>query len=141
MDVTLEKTLLELLAKALMEHPTSDELSNGIQKSKKWERYPIAKSRVDLVVEPVFDRKRRRESFEFSALSRDESGLLSSADVLALLELVRIVASGYSEMPGESDTTRVVMDWLEKGIYELQVNLHKLYGMVERGVVLPRRAA
>ena len=141
MDVTLEKTLVELLAQALLEKPANGDLSNGSQKHPVWERYPIANSRIDLVMKPTFDRKRRRESFEFTALSRDESGLLSSADVLGLLELVRVVASGYAEMPGESDMTRVVMDWLEKGIDELQGNLLKLYGMAERGIVLPRRAA
>lgn len=141
MDVTLEKTLVELLAQALVERPTNGKPTNGIHKELTWERYPIAKSRIDLVVEPDFDRTNRRESFEFTALSREESGLLTSADVLGLLELVRVVASGYAEMPGESDMTRVVMDWLEKGIDELQCNLHKLYGMAERGLVLPRRAA
>lgn len=141
MDVTLEKALVELLAQALYEKPANGNLSNGSRKHPVWERYPIANSRIDLVVEPTFDRKKGRESFEFTALSRDESGLLSSADVLGLLELVRVVASGYAEMPGESDMTRVVMDWLEKGIDELQGNLLKLYGMAERGIVLPRRAA
>ncbi len=141
MDVTIEKTLVELLAQALLENPANGKLSNEIRKQPTCERHPIAKSRIDLVVEPVFDRKNKRESFEFTALSRDESGLLSSADVLGLLELVRVVASGYAEMPGESDMTRVVMDWLEKGIDELQGNLLKLYGMAERGIVLPRRAA
>ena len=141
MDVTLEKTLVELLTQALLEKPTNGNLSNGSRKHAAWERYPIANSGIDLVVEPTFDRKRRRESFEFTVLSREESGLLSSDDVLGLLELVRVVASGYAEMPGESDMTRVVMDWLEKGIDELQGNLLKLYGMAERGIVLPRRAA
>jgi len=141
MDVTLEKTLVELLAQALLEKPANGTLSNGSRTQPTWERYPISNSRVDLVVEPVFDRKNERESFEFTALSREESGLLSSADVLGLLELVRVVASGYAEMPSESDMTRVVMDWLEKGIDELQGNLLKLYGMAERGILLPRRAA
>jgi hypothetical protein len=141
MDVTLEKTLVDLLTQALTEKPTNNVSANGTRKYQPWERYPIARSQVDLVVEPVFDRKKRRESFEFTALSREESGLLSSADVLGLLELLRVVASGYSEMPGESDMTRVVMDWLEKGIFDLQVNVQKMHGMAKRGIVLPRRAA
>lgn len=141
MNMTVEKALVELLAHALIEKPTNRALANGFRKHDKWERYPIAKSQVDLVVEPVFDRAKRRESFEFAAVSREENGLLSSSDVLGLLELVRVVASGYSEMPGESDITRVTMDWLEKGVFDLQVNLHKMYGLAERGVVLPRRAA
>ena len=140
MSMKLEKALYELLAQALIDKPSNGDLPKGYRRSESQERYSIANSQVELVVEPVFDREKKRESFEFAALSRKENGLLSSADVLGLLEFVRVVASGYAEMPGESDSTRVIMDWLEKGILDLQVNLHKMYGTAERGVILPHRA-
>ena len=141
MSMKLERDLVELLSQALTEKPANDKLPSDYRPRESQERYPIAKSRVDLVVEPVVDRERKHDSFEFTVLSRREDGLLSSSDVLGLLELVRVVASGYAEMSGESDITRVTMDWLEKGIFDLQVNLHKMYGMAEREIVLPRRAA
>ncbi len=139
--MNIENALITLLAKVVNEAPTDGKLPSGYRRHDSQERYPIADSSVDLIVAPRFNLDKKQEWFEFAAVSRSDDGLFSSHDVLGLLELVRVVASGYAEMPGETDITRVIMDWLEKGIFDLQVNLHKMYGMAERGIVLPRRAA